>query len=155
MSDSAHGSVQTPDLADVRVQELAAEVRGAVVRLHRRLRFEKADDPLGETASSVLSLLAKRGARTLKELSEHEHVTPPAMNQTMNSLAASGLVVREPDPSDGRKVLFVATSHGVQLAAETRRRRHAWLVGQLHELSPAQQASVLEAARILGQVADS
>lgn len=143
-----------PGSSDVDPEELSTEVRRAVVRLHRRLRFEKADESLGDTAGSVLRRLVRHGPHSLREMSELEHVTPPAMTQTMNSLAAAGYVVRAPDPTDGRKVSFVATADGVALAAETRRRRHSWLVAQLSELSPAERRALLVAAEILSRVAD-
>ena len=137
------------------IDELGMQVRRAVARLYRRLRFERSADVLGDTPSSVLARLARRGPYSLRELSEHEHVTPPAMNQTMNSLVASGYVERQPDPTDGRRVLFVATTEGVAMAAETRHRRHEWLNQQLAQLSPAQRDTLQEAAQILRRIADA
>jgi DNA-binding MarR family transcriptional regulator len=137
------------------IDELGVQVRRAVGRLYRRLRFERSDDTLGDTPSSVLATLARRGAHSLRELSEREHVTPPAMNQTMNSLVASGYVVREPDPTDGRKVFFVATADGIAMAAQTRHRRHSWLNNQLAQLSPAERNTLQEAAQILRRIADA
>jgi DNA-binding MarR family transcriptional regulator len=155
MDESRTGIVEKQGAGDVSVEELGVELRGAVSRLYRRLRAEKADDQLGDTHSSVLALLVKQGPHTLRQLSDHEHVTPPSMNQTVNTLAAHGYLVREHDPTDGRKVLLVATSEGIALAAETRRRRHTWLNSQLQELSPTALRTLLEAARILRQVADA
>ncbi len=137
------------------IDELGMQVRRAVARLYRRLRFERSADVLGDTASSVLARLARRGPHSLRDLSEREHVTPPAMNQTMNALVASGYVVREPDPTDRRKVLFVATTDGVAMAAETRYRRHEWLNRQLAELSPAERDTLHEATQILRRIADA
>ena len=134
--------------------ETSTEIVDAVSRLYRRLRTERTHE-LGDTASFVLGHLAKEGPRTLGYFSERERVTPPSMNQTMNALVAAGYVVREEDPSDGRKVLFVATDTGVALAAENRRRRHAWLNAQLDTLTPAERATVREAAHLLRTLADS
>lgn len=152
-----HPAETSPDPAggsDIEAEELSVEVRRAVIRLHRRLRYEKADDSLGDTASSVLRRLVKFGPHSLRQMSELEHVTPPAMTQTMNALASAGYVMRQPDPTDGRKVLFVATADGLAVAAETRRRRHAWLVSQLSDLTPTERRSLAVAAEILSRVAD-
>src|ERR1017187_5882663 len=155
MDESRTGIVEKQGAGDVSVEELGVELRGAVSRLYRRLRAEKADDQLGDTHSSVLALLVNEGPHTLRQLSDHEHVTPPSMNQTVNTLAGSGYLVREHEPTDGRKVLLVATPEGIALATETRRRRHSWLNSQLQELSPDARRTVLDAARILRQVADA
>jgi DNA-binding MarR family transcriptional regulator len=155
MTEPSSVATEPPDADDVSAEELGAEVRGAVVRLYRRLRFEKTDDPLGDTPSSVLATLAKKGAHSLRELSGREHVTPPAMNQTMNALVAAGYVVREADPTDGRRVLFVATPQGVAVTAEARRRRHVWLNAQLAELSSTERSTLLAAAQLLRRVADA
>ncbi len=137
------------------IDDLGTELRESVGRLVRRLRAEKANDQMGDTPSSVLLFLVKEGPHTLRQLSDQERVTPPSMNQTVNALADAGYVVREPDPTDGRKVLIVATPEGVTLATETRRRRHAWLDGHLEKLSPEQRQIVLEATRIFREIADS
>ena len=136
------------------VEELGAELRMAVARLYRRLRAERADDQLGDTHSAVLGKLVKDGPHTLRELSDHERVTPPSMNQTVNWLATAGYLTREPDPSDGRKVLLVATPAGTALAVETRRRRPAWLNAHLDRLTTDEQQTLLDAARILRGIAD-
>jgi DNA-binding MarR family transcriptional regulator len=99
--------------------------------------------------------LVKEGPHTLRELSDHEHVTPPSMNQTVNSLAQSGYVARKGDPEDGRKVILVATSQGAALIAETRHRRHAWLNAQLQKLSADERRILSAATGIIGKIADS
>jgi DNA-binding MarR family transcriptional regulator len=147
--------VQSPETpTDPTIDELGTELRMAVGRLYRRLRAERADDQLGDTHSAVLGRLVKEGPQTLRQLSDHERVTPPSMNQTVNWLATAGYVVREADPSDGRKVLVTPTPTGTALALETRRRRHAWLNARLQMLSPPERQTLLAAARVLRGIAD-
>jgi DNA-binding MarR family transcriptional regulator len=98
--------------------------------------------------------LSREGPRTLRELSDFARVTPPSMNQTVNSLAAAGLVARAQDPSDRRKVLLVATPAGMAYANETRRRRHVWLGQQIDGLSKADTQALVKATRVLRQIAD-
>ena len=136
-------------------RDLGTELRGAVVRLYRRLRAEKSDDQLSENLSVALGYLVKRGPLTLRELSDLERVAPPSMNQTVNALAALGYVERTPDPTDGRKVLISATDTGAEVGLATRRRRHEWLGGHLDQLTDAERATLLEAARIIRTIADS
>ena len=134
--------------------EAIDDLRSALARIIRRLKAEKADDQLGDTHSSVLMLLSREGPRTLRELSDHARVTPPSMSQTINSLAAAGLVCRKGDPTDRRKVLVVPTRAGKTFANETSRRRHEWLSRQLEGLSDADSKALVRATRILRQIAD-
>jgi DNA-binding MarR family transcriptional regulator len=134
--------------------EAIEDLKIALGRIVRRLRAEKADDQLGDTHSSVLILLTREGPRTLRELSDHARVTPPSMNQTINSLAAAGLVSRQEDPTDRRKVLLVATRAGKAFANETSRRRHEWLSQQLEGLSDVDSKALIRTTRILRQIAD-
>ncbi|GGF15830.1 MarR family winged helix-turn-helix transcriptional regulator [Subtercola lobariae] len=135
--------------------DIGPEVRRAVGRIYRRVRSEMHDEQLGDTAVSVLAYLVKHGPQTPGLLSELERVTPPAMNQTINILQTEGLVTRAPDPSDGRKVLVAATDQGITRAAELRTAKHVWLNSRLDQLSPAERRVLVEAARILNEIAGS
>ena len=140
---------------DAVVEELDADLSSAVSRLFRRLRAGKVDDQLSDSHRTVLALLVKEGPHTLRELSDHEHVKPPSMNQTVNLLVQSGYVERRDDPHDGRKVILVATAEGVALIAETSRRLHAWLQAQLRELSPDECQILSSASGIISRIANS
>lgn len=130
------------------------ELRTAVARFVRRLKAEKHDGQLGDTHIVVVMLLARDGPHTLTELSDYVRVTPPSMSQTVRSLVASGLVAKESDPTDGRKVLLILTDAGSALAAETSRRRHHWLAQQLEGLSSEDTLALIKASQILRRVAD-
>jgi DNA-binding MarR family transcriptional regulator len=135
--------------------ELDSDFSTAVTRLYRRLRAERPDDQIGDSHRAVLALLVKEGPRTLRELSDHQHVTPPSMNQTVNVLAASGYVERRGDPDDGRKVILAATPVGAALITETRRRWYAWLNAQLESLSVSERRVLSAATGIINKIADS
>jgi DNA-binding MarR family transcriptional regulator len=137
------------------VENLDADFLAVVSRLYRRLRAEKASDQISDSQLSVLALLVREGPRTLRELSDREHVTPPSMNQTVNALEDARYVARKGDPDDGRKVILVATAKGAALVAETRHRRHAWLTAQLQTLSPGERRILSAATGIIGKIADS
>jgi DNA-binding MarR family transcriptional regulator len=137
------------------VENLDAEFTAVVSRLYRRLRAERPSDQISDSQLSVLAFLVREGPRTLRELSDREHVTPPSMNQTVNALAEARYVTRKDDPDDGRKVILVATAKGAALVAETRKRRHAWLTSQLHGLSAGERRILSAATGIIGKIADS
>ncbi len=127
---------------------LGTELRTAVGRMYRRFRAEREDGDLGDAAMLTLTLLEKNGPQTLTELAAHDRVTLASMSQTVNRLASGGYARRMPDPSDGRKVLFVATDAGQALARATRDKRRAWVDARLAELT-ADEREVLRAAAAL------
>ena len=134
--------------------ELGHELRHTVLRLARRVRAERADDAMSDGRLSVLFILANEGPQTLRSLSDHERVTPPSMNRTINALVAAGLVTRITDPSDGRKVVIDVTDAGRLLVKETRRKRDAWFASRLAALTPEERVALDAAAPILRRLAD-
>ena len=75
------------------------------------------------------------------------------MNRTVNCLEASGYLRREDDPEDGRRVRILLTDSGVELVAETQRRRNAWLENALDELDEADRAALARAVPVLEAMA--
>jgi DNA-binding MarR family transcriptional regulator len=136
-------------------EALDDDLRIALMRLVRRMRLERADGDVSDGQLSVLFVLWKEGAQTLGSLSEHERVTPPSMNRTVNALVDAGLVTRTSSPDDGRKVLIEATDAGLEISRETKRRRVAWFARQLDALPEAEREVIAAAAPILRKLADS
>ncbi|MFG1923159.1 MarR family winged helix-turn-helix transcriptional regulator [Cryptosporangium sp. NPDC048952] len=134
---------------------LGGQVRSTVARLYRRFRSERPEGGLGDTALDVLTRLYKHGPQTLTQLSEHDHVAPASMSQSVNRLTSAGYAIRTADPNDRRKVLFSATPEGAELAHAARTQRNAWLDAQLHALSPDDQKAIARACVLLGTIADS
>ncbi|MDF1477871.1 MarR family transcriptional regulator [Leifsonia sp. H3M29-4] len=135
--------------------EAETDLRIAVMRLARRLRLERAEGDLTDSQLSVLFVLWKEGPQTLRSLAEHERVTPPSMNRTVNALVEAGVAARGDAPDDGRKVVVNATEAGIALALETRRRRAAWFSHQLEALDDDERALLTAAAPLLRRLADS
>ena len=130
------------------------DLRIAILRLSRRMRLERAGEDVTDGQLSVLFVLWKEGPQTLGSLAEHDRVTPPSMNRTVNALEAAGYVTRADSPDDGRKVLLDVTEAGTAIIKETRRRRDLWFSRRLAELDPAQRAALDAAAPVLRELAD-
>jgi DNA-binding MarR family transcriptional regulator len=130
------------------------DLRLSIQRLARRLRSMQADEAVTEGQRLVLFALSTLGPQTLGSLSEHERVTPPSMNRTVNALVAAGLVTRRTATDDARKVTLDLSEAGVAFIDETRRRRDAWFTTSLAELTAAQRAVLDQAAPILKGLAD-
>lgn len=152
------GSVSTADrpvddaLGQTSLDRLAVDLRVSLLRTARRLRAQKSVDDLTDGQFSVLAQLVNGGPRTPGELADAEHVRPPSMTRTIAALADAGLVSRTDHPDDGRQVLVAVTDVGRDVVLETRARRAAWLSSRLEDLSPAERATLAEAAAILTRV---
>jgi DNA-binding MarR family transcriptional regulator len=131
------------------------EIRLTIQRLARRIRSMQSDETVTEGQRSVLFALANNGAQTLGSLSEHERVTPPSMNRTINALVNAGLVTRVGAEDDGRKVSIDLSETGHTFIRDTRRKRDAWFTKQLAALTPAQRSIIDQSAAILREIADS
>ena len=131
------------------------EIRLTIQRLARRLRSMQADESVTEGQRSVLFTLFNQGAQTLGSLSEHERVTPPSMNRTINALVTAGLVTRVGATDDGRKVTIDLSDAGRAFIHGTKQKRDAWFTRQLEGLTDEERSTIERAANLLRGIADS
>ncbi len=133
------------------LDRLAVDLRVSLLRTARRLRAQKSVDDLTDGQFSVLAQLVNGGPRHPGELADAEHVRPPSMTRTIAALADAGLVSRTDHPATGRQVLVAVTDAGRDVVLET---GPAGRVAErrLEDLSPAERATLAEAAAILTRV---
>lgn len=135
--------------------EAVAALRGAVLRLGRRLRYQTlGDGDLSATELAVLGRIGRCGPMAPSALARAEHVKPPSMSKVIESLEGRDLVRRDPHPTDGRQCLISRTEAGEAFVLETRRRRTAWLAQQMSELSAIERQTLLAAVPALERLAD-
>ncbi|MGH3012326.1 MAG: MarR family winged helix-turn-helix transcriptional regulator [Gaiellaceae bacterium] len=116
--------------------DVANGLRPTLLHLNRRLRQELA--PLGVTGGQASLLWAIRSSPGIgvRELAEHEGVSPPAMTAYVDRLEAAGLVARRRSERDRRRVELALTDTGVRVIRSVRSRRTAWLAARLRRLEP-------------------
>lgn len=131
------------------------QLRLLIQKVARRIRRNRPAADIGDSQLGVLFRLEADGPTGPSRLAEHEHVTPPSMNRTVNSLVTQGLVTRAPDPADARKVTVQLTDQGRALIAETRRLREAWFSQRLAELDADERAALDAAIPVLRRLADA
>jgi DNA-binding MarR family transcriptional regulator len=136
---------------------LASALRISVMRLSRRMRSERDPNsellPVGQL--SVLGALNRIGECTIGELAALERVQPPSMTRTVNCLVEGGYVVRKKHETDGRQVVVALSERGESTVAADRRRRDAWLVQRLRELTPDERSVLRQAAPLIERLAHS
>jgi DNA-binding MarR family transcriptional regulator len=134
-------------------RDLADRLHSAAIHLLRRLRTSDDASGLSAPQLSVLSVLGFGGRMTLSRLAAVEQVRPPTMTRLIAQLSTTGLVRREPDPDDRRRIWVECTELGRRLMLEGRARRVAVLEADLRRLPPAEFRRLASALGILEGVA--
>lgn len=134
----------------------ATELRMATFRLARRLRSARAADSMSDTPLAVLAGLRVHGRRTISTLAVAENITAPSMSSIVNGLEEQGYVVRIPDEDDRRRVQVEITDAGIEIVAETIRRRDELLAAMLGdiEFTDAELTTLREASALMRRVAE-
>jgi len=131
-----------------------SDLRVALGRVVRRLRQGHVLGELRQSEASVLARLDRDGPATPGCLAELERVKPQAMGVTLAGLVERDLVEREPDPSDGRKVVMSVTAAGRKLMTDKRSRTNERVAAALTQFSPAERDRLLAAIPLLERLAE-
>jgi DNA-binding MarR family transcriptional regulator len=149
---------QTPTPAQTPPSPAATAAARDLVELFRRLRRrmrQVSGAGLTPSQASVLIRLRKDGASTTTVLATAEGVRSQSMTATLGALEQQGLIVRSPDPEDGRRYIITPSAAGRRLAEEDRDSRHAWLIRALDEhLTAEQLGTVHQALALLAEILD-
>jgi DNA-binding MarR family transcriptional regulator len=144
----------TPD-SHLLLETAATELSLAIGQLARRLRAEVNPGELSWSQNAALARLEKAGAMTTADLARSEFVKPQSMGTTLADLEQAGLVQRRPHPTDGRQVLFALTADGIEARRKRSLARREWLLAAMERLDPADQQTLLAAASLIKQLAES
>lgn len=139
----------------VLLETAATELSLAIGQLARRLRTEVNPGELSWSQNTTLARLEKAGAMTTADLARLERVKPQSMGTTLADLEQAGLVQRRPHPTDGRQVLFALTAKGIEARRKRSIARRQWLLAAMERLDPADQQTLLAAAALIRQLAES
>ena len=94
------------------IRKTAAALQLSVGLLKRRARETARDGELSGPETAVLSRLDRNGPGTTAALARWEQITPQAMGATVAALEARELIMRAPDPDDGRRSILRLTGAG-------------------------------------------
>jgi DNA-binding MarR family transcriptional regulator len=129
-----------------------------VKKLYRRVRREQPPvEGLPVQALQVLGALDHSpGVPRPSELAAALQMTTSNVAAALRVLESSGLVVRRPDPADGRKAFIELTEQGKQVVEDIRRTSHTWLSRTMNELlSPQERRILLQAGDLMDRIADA
>lgn len=135
------------------VNQVAATLNSAAIHLLRGLAPVDRLSGLSSARLSALSVVHFGGPQSLASLAAAEDVTPATMTRLVDGLEADGLVEREVDPADRRRVRITATRRGAELMEVARQRRVEAIAAALGTLAPGERQSLAEAAPLLAALA--
>ena len=134
------------------LDELAAGLHKASIRLLRTLRREDRASGVSAPRLSALSVLVFTGPLSLADLAEAEGVKAPTMSRIVEKLVRDGLATREADPANRRMVRIAATEEGRILLDAGRARRLIALSGMLRPLAESELRALGRGIEILERI---
>jgi DNA-binding MarR family transcriptional regulator len=133
----------------------ARDLRVMFSRLRRRLLEVATADDLTPSQTAVLIRLIKDGPASTSQLAGAERVRPQSMATTLTGLDRHGLIVRTPDPEDGRRQQIALTDLGRTHAEKDRTVREEWLARAIQDrYSEAERRVINEALTLLERLND-
>ncbi|MBO0803491.1 MAG: MarR family transcriptional regulator [Nocardiopsaceae bacterium] len=135
--------------------DVAGELRVSVGMLLRKLRQAPQQGELSVPESLALSRLDRGGPATSSELARAERISPQSMGTTVAELERRGLVAREKDATDGRRIVLSITEAGRRLAHDRRGARTELIARALGDgFTPAELERLRAAAPLLRRLAE-
>jgi DNA-binding MarR family transcriptional regulator len=128
-----------------RASALAAELRGALGKLKRKLREHGGRSDLTPSQVSVILRLEKDGPITVSSLARAEGMRPQSMSAIISSLLDDGLVSGSQDPNDARQTLMSLSQKCQKFLKEGRAARQDWLTTTIQEKLSIQDQEKLAA----------
>jgi DNA-binding MarR family transcriptional regulator len=125
------------------IDELAGALRVSVGMLFRRLKQAEPEDDLTMPETSALSRLDRGGPMTSSDLARQDRISPQSMGVTVAALEQRGLIARDRDPQDGRRIMLSLTEAGRQVVHSRRGARTERIARALRDgFTPAELAQL-------------
>lgn len=128
------------------LRRLEAEV-GVLIRRIRRVIHERAravHEDMQPSAYLLLAWLADEGPVRASAIAESFGIDKGAISRQLQHLGDLGLVIREPDPDDGRATLVAASDDAVRRMADVAAHRRKWMDEQLGDWSAGELAAFVD-----------
>ncbi len=136
------------------IDRVAEALLSSVRLLVRRVRQLQVDGDLTLPERSALSRLDHGGPTTSAALARQEQISAQSMGATLSALEARGLIERNPDPNDGRRVVLSVTKAGRQVLRSRRSARAGQMSKALADgFTPAELSQLAAVAPLLERLA--
>jgi DNA-binding MarR family transcriptional regulator len=135
--------------------ECAREVLDVIPEVMRLIRTELREHREAELSVAQfrsLAFLGRHSGASLSELAEHIGLALPSMSKLVDGLVERGLVTRQEDAADRRRVVLCVTAAGDESVHAAREATQDYLSSRLASLTPEQRATVMQAMEALRAV---
>jgi len=132
----------------------ATRLQRAMALLSRRLMASRPASGLSTSKLSVLALLQRQRGATASALAAHLRIQPQSLTRLLADLERRRLILRRPDPGDGRASLIAITPTGQRTLSEDARQRRTVLAQAMAALSPDERQTLDRAAVLIDRLAD-
>lgn len=127
--------------------------------LHAMMRFRRAGMPIppgGNIRMGELIVLSKipRGGASLTEIQNDMFMTKSAVSQLLSDLERRGLVRREVDPLDRRRIAVTLTGEGSGFLSRQRRYADRVMDSTIERLGEANMAELVRLLKLLADVSE-
>ncbi len=132
-------------------------LQARLMALRRRQRREQVPvGGLSQSAVRVLSATFRAGGETQPaQLADETQMTSSNVAAALRELESEGLVVRQRDEQDARRVNVRVTPGGSSMISESRDIRQAWLAKAIDAVLDEREQRVLaEAGELIGRLAE-
>ncbi len=137
------------------IQECMQSLRRIVKALEEYSRsVEKHFDLTGPQLWALWEL-GRSGPLALKDLAARMHLESSTVTGVVDRLVGKGLVARNPDSSDRRRISMVPTEKGAQILAEAPHPAQGHLLVGLESMEPAKVVNIHEALLTLEAVLEA
>jgi DNA-binding MarR family transcriptional regulator len=139
--------------SDRQTEEVARALLMSMGLLRRRLRQVPVADALTLPQTAALGRLDRGGPAAAADLARQEQISPQSMGATLSELEARGLVKRQPDPADGRRILLSISAAGRRELNRRRTARVEQLTNGLADFSESELAQLAVATPLIERLA--
>ncbi|MDQ2896053.1 MAG: MarR family transcriptional regulator [Actinomycetota bacterium] len=138
---------------DRAVREFRMQMKLLQRRLHRELVSVAG---VSRSAVGVLGAVARlpEGVQP-RQLADELQMTSSNVAAALRELEAGGLISREKDLADARRVLVFLTDRGNAVVASSRNERDTWLGQAMEALDEDEQRVLLAAGRLMQRLAET
>ena len=134
-------------------EDVARALLLCVGLLRRRLRQVPVADALTFPQTAALGRLDRGGPAAAADLARQEQITPQSMGATLGELEGRGLVNRQRDPDDGRRILLTISATGRRELNRRRNVRVEQLADGLADFTASEPAQLAVAAPLIERLA--
>jgi DNA-binding MarR family transcriptional regulator len=100
----------------------------------------------------TLSYVNRNAGVSLTQVAEHIGITLPSMSKLIDVLLKKGLLTREEQPADRRRVKLLATPSGVKITEASRQGTMSYLTQKMGNMNADERATIIKAMKEMRSV---